>query len=206
MACDLSDHKLRSIFEVSVGLLITGSEVTLPLLRQASKAACLSDITVLLEGETGTGKQVLAQAIHQLDQKRRLQPFVTVHSQHHQRNVGGKRACAGMNAACILRRREPKDGVSFRLPTAELCCSTTSTTFRSACRPKLLGRTAEERGPRGWLRSRVGHRRAHSGRFQSAARADGATQHLPGRSLLPAECRPPRLALPSANVPRTCPR
>jgi transcriptional regulator with PAS, ATPase and Fis domain len=33
----------------------------------------------MLEGETGTGKQVLAQAIHLLDQKRRPFPFVTAH-------------------------------------------------------------------------------------------------------------------------------
>jgi transcriptional regulator with PAS, ATPase and Fis domain len=51
----------------------------LPLLRMARRAAAVSDITVLLEGETGTGKQVLAQAIHNLDEKRKSFPFVTVH-------------------------------------------------------------------------------------------------------------------------------
>jgi DNA-binding NtrC family response regulator len=51
----------------------------IPLLRRAHKAAKVSDVTVLLEGETGTGKQVLAQAIHKLDQKRRACSFVTVH-------------------------------------------------------------------------------------------------------------------------------
>jgi DNA-binding NtrC family response regulator len=58
---------------------VTTSKKLIPLLRQAGKAARVSDITVLLEGETGTGKQVLAQAIHQLDQKRRSSPFVTLH-------------------------------------------------------------------------------------------------------------------------------
>lgn len=57
---------------------VTGSDALLPLLRQVYKAACVSDITVLLEGETGTGKQVLAYAIHSLDQKRRNFPFVTM--------------------------------------------------------------------------------------------------------------------------------
>jgi DNA-binding NtrC family response regulator len=75
--CDRPNQELQRIFE-ECGF-ITGSDAMLPLLRQASKAACLSDITVLLEGETGTGKQVLAQAIHLLDQKRRAGPFVTVH-------------------------------------------------------------------------------------------------------------------------------
>jgi transcriptional regulator with PAS, ATPase and Fis domain len=77
MTCEPSDQELRRIFE-KLGF-ITASDAMVPLLRQASKAACLSDITVLLEGETGTGKQVLANAIHELDQKRRSHPFVTVH-------------------------------------------------------------------------------------------------------------------------------
>jgi two-component system response regulator PilR (NtrC family) len=51
----------------------------MPLLQRAYKAACVSDITVLLEGETGTGKQVLARAIHGLDGKRSSSSFVTVH-------------------------------------------------------------------------------------------------------------------------------
>jgi len=50
-----------------------------PLLHQAYRAACVSDITVLVEGETGTGKQVLARAIHSLDAKRCPFAFVTVH-------------------------------------------------------------------------------------------------------------------------------
>jgi transcriptional regulator with PAS, ATPase and Fis domain len=40
--------------------------------------ASLSDLPVLITGETGTGKQVLAQAIHQLDPKRSQGPFVAV--------------------------------------------------------------------------------------------------------------------------------
>jgi two-component system response regulator PilR (NtrC family) len=48
-------------------------------LQCAYKAAQVSDTTVLLLGETGTGKQILARAIHALDQKRRQHAFVTVH-------------------------------------------------------------------------------------------------------------------------------
>jgi transcriptional regulator with GAF, ATPase, and Fis domain len=57
---------------------VTGSDKIVPVLRQAYKAASVSDVTILLEGETGTGKGVLARAIHQLDQKRQTFPFITV--------------------------------------------------------------------------------------------------------------------------------
>ena len=72
-----SDEDLRHVF-AELGLT-TASEVMSPVLRQAVKAALVSDVTVLVEGETGTGKLVLARAIHRLDAKRRNLPFVTVH-------------------------------------------------------------------------------------------------------------------------------
>ena len=73
----MSDHDLLKAFS-ELGF-VTCSPNMIALLRRAQKAAEVSDITVLLEGETGTGKQVLARGIHQLDQKRNRFPFVTVH-------------------------------------------------------------------------------------------------------------------------------
>jgi transcriptional regulator with GAF, ATPase, and Fis domain len=77
MSKDPSDDEVRSCF-ADLGF-ISSSPTVAPMLRRAQKAAHISDVTVLLEGETGTGKQVLAQAIHKLDQKRRSYAFVTVH-------------------------------------------------------------------------------------------------------------------------------
>ena len=77
MRDDHSDSQLRETF-FQLGF-VTGSDHLLPLLRRARKAADVSDVTVLLEGETGTGKQVLAHAIHMLDGKRGAFSFVTVH-------------------------------------------------------------------------------------------------------------------------------
>src|SRR5215472_8460761 len=77
MSDQLSDRELLSEFD-RLGF-ITCSPGMAPLLRRAHKAAEVSDITVLLEGETGTGKQVLAKSIHQLDKKRNSFSFVTVH-------------------------------------------------------------------------------------------------------------------------------
>jgi two-component system response regulator AtoC len=72
-----SDEDLRRAFD-AMGL-ITDSGIMSSVLRQARKAALVSDVTVLVEGETGTGKQVLAEAIHQMDGKRSAFPFITVH-------------------------------------------------------------------------------------------------------------------------------
>jgi two-component system response regulator PilR (NtrC family) len=68
---------LREIFS-RLGF-VTASLRMNTVLQCAYKAAQVSDTTVLLEGETGTGKQILARAIHALDQKRRHHAFVTVH-------------------------------------------------------------------------------------------------------------------------------
>jgi transcriptional regulator with GAF, ATPase, and Fis domain len=77
MADKLQQFELQETF-ARLGF-VTGSSLMTAVLGQARKAAEASDITVLLEGETGTGKQVLARAIHELDRKRRSAPFVTVH-------------------------------------------------------------------------------------------------------------------------------
>ena len=73
----VTDDELRRVF-CELGFF-TSSPALAPLLRLAYRAALVSDITVLLEGETGTGKQVLALAIHRLDQKRKASPFITMH-------------------------------------------------------------------------------------------------------------------------------
>jgi two-component system, NtrC family, response regulator PilR len=61
-----------------VGFVTCKPSVT-AVLRRAWKAADASDVTVLIQGETGSGKQVLAQGIHELDRKRSSRPFITVH-------------------------------------------------------------------------------------------------------------------------------
>lgn len=58
---------------------VAASDSMLPVLRQALKAPSGSDVTILIEGELGTGKQVLAHAIYQLDPKPSSFPFVTAH-------------------------------------------------------------------------------------------------------------------------------
>jgi transcriptional regulator with GAF, ATPase, and Fis domain len=77
MVHERSDSDFQRLF-CTLGF-VSGSHQLLPLLERAHKAAEISDVTVLIEGETGTGKQVLAEAIHGLDRKRNPFSFVTVH-------------------------------------------------------------------------------------------------------------------------------
>src|SRR5690242_1495465 len=72
-----SDEELSDLF-ARFGLVARSSGMMAGL-RQAWKAARVSDAALLIYGETGTGKQVLAQAVHCLDEKRSRHPFVTVH-------------------------------------------------------------------------------------------------------------------------------
>ncbi len=77
MTRDLPDTQLLRIFS-ELGFITSSSNVS-SILQRARKAAQVSDVTVLIEGETGTGKQVLAHSIHRLDEKRKAFSFVTVH-------------------------------------------------------------------------------------------------------------------------------
>jgi transcriptional regulator with PAS, ATPase and Fis domain len=77
MERELPDAALQNVFR-DLGF-VSSSDELLPLLQRARRAAEISDVTVLIEGETGTGKQILAQAIHRLDRKRNRFAFITVH-------------------------------------------------------------------------------------------------------------------------------
>jgi DNA-binding NtrC family response regulator len=72
-----SDRELGELF-LKFGL-VAQSRGMAAVLRNSWKAARVNDATLLIDGETGTGKQVLAEAIHRLEEKRSRHPFVTVH-------------------------------------------------------------------------------------------------------------------------------
>src|SRR3989338_507242 len=57
---------------------IIGQDTTMQKLFATIRSVAASQATVLLEGESGTGKRVIAQAIHRADPKRRHKPFVEI--------------------------------------------------------------------------------------------------------------------------------
>jgi transcriptional regulator with PAS, ATPase and Fis domain len=58
--------------------IVGESEAMLAVFRSVLKVSTLSDLPVLITGETGTGKERIAHAIHQLDPKRCQGPFVAL--------------------------------------------------------------------------------------------------------------------------------
>jgi transcriptional regulator with PAS, ATPase and Fis domain len=70
------EEKLAALF-ASCGL-IGQSPGLREVFRRSVRASRFSDLPVLIGGETGTGKQRLAEAIHRLDPKRTQKPFLTI--------------------------------------------------------------------------------------------------------------------------------
>jgi transcriptional regulator with PAS, ATPase and Fis domain len=58
--------------------IVGASDAMIGIFRQVVRIAALSDLHTLITGESGTGKQVLADAVHRLDPKRRGGPFVAL--------------------------------------------------------------------------------------------------------------------------------
>jgi DNA-binding NtrC family response regulator len=70
------EHEVAAIMR-RLGMVATSTKM-LGAFRSAVRYGALSDLPVLITGETGTGKEGLARAVHSLDPKRGRGPFVAV--------------------------------------------------------------------------------------------------------------------------------
>ncbi|MBL8191550.1 MAG: sigma 54-interacting transcriptional regulator [Acidobacteria bacterium] len=70
------DAKIKS--EMKQLGLVGEAEEMVSVFRSVKRVSALSDLSTLITGETGTGKELLARAIHQLDLKRQHGPFVAI--------------------------------------------------------------------------------------------------------------------------------
>jgi transcriptional regulator with PAS, ATPase and Fis domain len=76
-----SSEDTRRLRQVMHAVGIVGeSPALIDVTRRLQRISHLSDLPTLITGETGTGKELLARAIHRLDPKRRGGPFVAVNA------------------------------------------------------------------------------------------------------------------------------
>ena len=64
--------------ELDVSSVVGISPAWRELLWSLSRTALIGDVPVLIQGQSGTGKQVLAESLHRMDPKRRRKRFATV--------------------------------------------------------------------------------------------------------------------------------
>jgi two-component system, NtrC family, response regulator HydG len=77
----VEDAETARLKQLMHGLgLIGESQTMLEIMRQLVQVSTLSDVPTLITGETGTGKELIARALHCLDPKRRGGPFVGVNA------------------------------------------------------------------------------------------------------------------------------
>ena len=69
---------LHSLAAICGDSFVWQSKAMADVLAKAARAAQVSDVPVLIYGESGTGKQLLAELIHQLDPKRAHKRFLSV--------------------------------------------------------------------------------------------------------------------------------
>ena len=71
-------EQLHALGPAETDSLVWRSPAMADLLRRACRIAQVSDVPILLYGESGTGKQLLAELVHRLDPKRSSRRFLSV--------------------------------------------------------------------------------------------------------------------------------
>ena len=106
------------------------------LIEQANKAAIVCDAPIIIEGESGTGKQLLAEAVHKMDPKRAGAPSCPLTVPRSP--VRWRKAlCSVTRRARSPGRRKTGWGISLP-PTAGRSCWMRFPNWSTVLQPKLL--------------------------------------------------------------------
>ena len=141
-ALSRENHSLRSVARDSVGAGIVGHSLAVRRVMDLVRQVAVTDATVLLLGETGTGKELYASCIHELSQ-RRDRAMVRVN-------------CAAIPSALVESELFGREKGAFtgassrrwaasRSPMARPSFSTRSASCRSRCRSSCCVRSRSGR-------------------------------------------------------------
>jgi|GEM_PF-4671434 len=116
--------------------IIGGSEV-IERLRALLRRVAPTPSTVLIQGESGVGKELVARSLHQLSQ-RAQRPFVPVNCAAISSELIEAELFGHVKGAPLPAPRTPARGCS-PMPTAAPCSWTRSPSFRCRCNPSCCG-------------------------------------------------------------------
>ncbi len=167
--------------------IVTRSPVMLRLLEQARMVA-QSDVSVLINGQSGTGKEILAQAIHNAS-PRSKNAFIAI-------NCGAlpeqllESELFGHARGAFTGAVSSREGL-FQAAEGGTLFLDESWRYARAVAGQTAARVAGAESASAWQQPRYRYQRAHYFRYPSRfAQGDGA-QRVPRRSLLSTECRQP---------------
>ena len=167
-SCSRANRQIAE--QAAEGVRLIGESPAIEALRSIIRRVADTDLAVLILGENGTGKEVVAQSIHYLS-RRRDQPFIAVNCAAIPETLARKRAVRPRERGLHRRPREPpgqvragrrRHAVSRRDRRPE---------------PERPGQAAARaggkgRGPRGRIDA-DSHRRPGDGRHESESGRDG---------------------------------
>ena len=124
-------HRSELVRLYGIANIVGRSKATEQILMKIRKVADSAASTVLIQGESGTGKDVVAKAIHYASSPRRQ--AVHEHHLHRPDGIAARVRDVRPRARRVHRREDARRRDCSRSPTAARCSSTRSATWARSC-------------------------------------------------------------------------